>query len=393
MVSSVVLVFNCGSSSIKFELLLLPEAQVYLTGTFDSLGSSHAQLIWQVQGGAKQTEACAGLEVQGGLEQIVALLHKESLPPVDVVVHRVVHGGAEFSAPVVMDAQKLATLKKLIPLAPLHNPANIMGIELAQSLFSVPSVAVFDTAFHATMPEHAYLYPLPYAWYEDYGVRRYGFHGVSHAYVVAAAQAEDAKLEGIISAHLGNGASLAAAWQGQCIDTTMGMTPLEGLMMGTRCGTIDPGLIDYLVTQTGQSVSQVTQALNKESGLLGISGVSHDMRQLEERGEQGDLRCQLARRMFAYRLVKQIAALAVTLPRFDALLFTGGIGENDRAMRAEVVQALHHFGLVLDDKANDGAKEALVVISAEASLVKVLVLRTNEALEMARQAVACLGGA
>jgi acetate kinase len=392
MADCVLLVFNCGSSSVKFEVLVLPQARVLLTGTLDSLGSEHARLVWQVAGGQEHVEACGGLALRAGMLKIIDLLGAmEQVPVLDGVVHRVVHGGAQFTAPTVVNDVVLATLKSLIPLAPLHNPANILGIELARSLFQVPSIAVFDTAFHQSMPEHAYLYPVPWSWLEDYGVRRYGFHGISHAYVSEQVLGQDSSMErGLLSAHLGNGASLAAIVKGACVDTTMGMTPLEGLMMGTRCGSIDPGLLDYLVGKTGQTITQITAVLNGKSGLLGISGVSHDMRLLSERAQQGDERCRLARWMFVYRLAKHVAALVVALPHFSGLIFTGGIGEHDGEVRLQVMQQLHHFGVVADVVANQNCQAPLTLISAEASQVKVWVVKTNESLAMARQAFVCL---
>ncbi|MDO5712310.1 MAG: acetate kinase, partial [Micrococcales bacterium] len=315
---------------------------------------------------------------------------------IGAVGHRIVHGGESFAASVVLDDAALAAVRACIPLAPRHNPANIAGVQAAQSLLpDVPHVGVFDTAFHQSMPPVAYRYAVPRQWYDDLGVRRYGFHGTSHLYVSEQAahllgrEPHDPSLR-IVTAHLGNGCSLAAVKGGASIDTSMGLTPLEGLVMGTRSGDLDPGILGYLADRTGVDVAAVTDDLNKRSGLLGLSGVSNDMRELSAAAAAGDEMAQLAREVFGYRLAKYIASLVVPLEGLDALAFTGGIGENDVAIRARVIERLQFLGLRLDAAANDtcaGGRGGVITHGACGAAGPVaLVVPTDEELVIARDA-------
>lgn len=302
--------------------------------------------------------------------------------------HRVVHGGEAFHQSVIIDETVIATIEELIPLAPLHNPANLMGIRMSmEHAQQIPQVAVFDTAFHQSMPEHAYLYALPYVLYEQQKVRRYGFHGTSHSYVAQqAALYLDKPIEElkIISLHLGNGASAAAISGGKCIDTSMGMTPLEGLIMGTRSGDLDPAIVFYLSRETGMNIDELDALLNKESGLKGICG-ENDMRTICTAAEQGDTQARLALTLFCYRLKKYIGAYAAALGGVDCIVFTGGIGENSAVVRQMSCQDMEWLGLSLDEKKNNTRQQEIIEIQATTSRVKLLIIPTNEEYEIARQ--------
>ncbi|MFC6749710.1 acetate kinase [Deinococcus aquaticus] len=315
---------------------------------------------------------------------------------VGAVGHRVVHGGERFSEPALITPEVLDAVRACVPLAPLHNPANIAGIEAARAAFPhLPQVAVFDTAFHQSMPEVAFRYAVPEAWYRQHGVRRYGFHGTSHAFVAAeAAQVLGRPLAelNLVTAHLGNGCSVCAVAGGRSVDTSMGLTPLEGLVMGTRSGDVDPGLHDFIARQAGLSLSEVTAALNRESGLLGLSSLSNDMRELEEAAARGHAGARLAVEAFVYRLAKQMAGMAVALGRVDALVFTGGIGENSAAVRGAVLARLGVLGAAVDPALNARAvRGESGLISPEGSL-PALVVNTNEELMIARQTQDVLAG-
>ena len=306
--------------------------------------------------------------------------------------HRVVHGGEKFSQPTLIDDSVLAEIIKMIPLAPLHNPANIMGIEEAMShAQGIPQVAVFDTAFHQTMPAYAYQYAVPHEWYLEKGVRRYGFHGTSHFYVAKQAAAYLKKpLESLnmITLHLGNGASMAAIVAGKSIDTTMGMTPLEGIMMGTRCGDLDPAIVFYL-NRTGLSNEAIDTALNKQSGLKGLCG-ENDMRTVHEMAEAGDELAQLALAMYSYRIKKYIGAYFAVLGHVDALVFTGGIGEHDAWLREQCCAQLNALGIAIDQDKNALAQGEMSEINQENFALKILVIATDEELEIAQQALLCV---
>lgn len=358
-----ILVLNCGSSSIKFALID-PQAE-----------QTALQDLIEIQNG----------DYQQGLQTVVDRIqdHPDILNDVKGIGHRVVHGGEKFKYSVVIDDAVLSQIKACIPLAPLHNPTNVLGIEFMQQQFpDLPNVAVFDTAFHQTMPEHAFLYALPYELYEKHDVRRYGFHGTSHAYVTQkAAHLLEKPYEecAFVSAHLGNGCSASAVLNGKSIDTTMGLTPLEGLVMGTRSGDIDPSIVTFLQETLGYDAKTVDTLLNKQSGLLGISGIDSDMRALTKAMNEGDKRAALAIDIFCYRLAKTIGALMVPLGGLDALIFTGGIGENAALIREKTLSRLRHFHFELDAKKNQAHGP---IITSDNSIIA-MVVKTNEELMIA----------
>jgi acetate kinase len=351
-----VLVLNCGSSSAKFAVIDAQDGRERLSGLAQRLGTPEATLEWRDAGG-QQARPLPGAGHDAALRAAVELLRSLGLAgDLRGVGHRVVHGGPRFSGSRAVDAEVLAGIEACTPLGPLHNPPNLLGIRIAQELFpDLPQVAVFDTAFHQTMPPRAYLYPVPYEWLEQHQVRRYGFHGTSHRFV---AQASVRRLglrpddHALVTAHLGNGCSCAAIRDGRSVDTTMGLTPLEGVVMGTRCGSLDPALVGHMARALGASAEQVLDVLNRRSGLLGLSGLSNDMRTLQEAAGRGHERARLAIEVFCYVLAKSIAALVVPLGRLDALIFTGGIGENCAAVRAAVLGHLRFLGLAVDPVAN-----------------------------------------
>lgn len=324
------------------------------------------------------------------LRQTGAIKHTSELAAIG---HRVVHGGEEFHEPAVITEKVLKRIRSLVPLAPLHNPANLTGIEVAMEFApKVVQVAVFDTAFHQSMPEYAFLYALPRKMYEEYGVRRYGFHGTSHHYVAKEASVclgRPFNELNLITLHLGNGDSIAAIRKGECVDTSMGMTPLEGLIMGTRSGDLDPAIIFYLARQTGMGLDDLDNLLNKESGLKGLCGVN-DMREIAGRAEKGDKQAGLAIRMFCYRLKKYLGSYMAVLGHVDGIIFTGGIGENAPLVRELCCQGLEGLGVVIDPRKNKERKEGCLEIQADASRIKVMVIATNEELEIARQTVKLL---
>ena len=351
-----VLVLNCGSSSVKFSLIDLDNNIQIVGGLAEYLNTAKARLNWK-NGEAK------------GVEPIVDPSHRGALAVIDKILkpflvkthllgigHRVVHGGEHFTNSTLIDPQVIEVLKECSKFAPLHNPANILGIESAMELFpGLPQVAVFDTAFHQTMPDYVYNYALPYEWYQNHKLRRYGFHGTSHRYVTGhCAVMLNKPLESLalLSAHLGNGCSASAVLNGESIDTTMGFTPLEGLVMGTRCGDIDPSIAEFIASEEKLSIAEITNIYNKKSGLLGISGVSHDMRELLEASASGNDRAVLAIDIYCYRLAKHLAGLMVPLGRVDALIFTGGVGENAAVVRAKVLHNLRFFNFSVDVQAN-----------------------------------------
>ncbi|MGB0416610.1 MAG: acetate/propionate family kinase [Coraliomargarita sp.] len=381
-----VLVINCGSSSVKFALIDTGSEQALITGLVECVGSVDATLVWK-QGDVKATKALPGANLVECLSEVIGVLPQEV--EVLAIGHRVVHGGEEFAASVEICDDVLATLERCSSLAPLHNPANIAGIQAAQKVFpALPQVGVFDTAFHQTLPKHAYLYAVPYDWYTEHGVRRYGFHGTSHRYVAG----ETARRLGkeladlsIIIAHLGNGCSACAIEAGQSADTTMGISPLEGLVMGTRSGDIDPALHEFIAAAKGWSLERIMAALNQESGLLGISGESNDMRTLVSASEAGDARAQLAIEVFAYRLAKAVMGLTAALSKLDAIVFTGGIGENSSQVRARTLEHLRVLGVQQDPKLNAvNGDDSTGRITAADSLPS-LVVPTNEELMIARE--------
>ena len=388
------LVLNCGSSSVKFALLQVETGETALSGLAERLGSPEARLVL-ARNGQKTESAHPDASYADAFALLLAELERLGLrEQVGVVGHRVVHGGEKFSAPALISPDVLESIRACIPLAPLHNPANLAGIQAAQASFpELPQVAVFDTAFHQTLPPVAYRYAVPEEWYGEYGVRRYGFHGTSHAYVAqeAARILERPLAElNLVTAHLGNGCSVAAVAGGKSLDTSMGLTPLEGLVMGSRSGDVDPNLHDYLARQAGLSLEEVTDALNRRSGLTGLSGLGGDMRQLEEAAAQGHAGATLAVEVFVYRLAKSVAAMTVALPGLDALVFTGGIGENSAGVRAKVLNRLGLLGFSLDEAANDAAVRGQAGHIGRPGSTPALVVGTNEELMIAREAARLL---
>lgn len=363
MANSLILVINCGSSSLKFALYSThPETSLLAEGLAESLNQTEGKLTVK-HSGEKETLLLNlsselgnshALALQAAIEKLAR--HFPIKEELKAIGHRVVHGGNIFSESVVISEQVLEQIKACIPLAPLHNPANIVGIESLQVLYpNLPQVAVFDTAFHQTMPAKAYTYALPYKLYSEHNVRRYGFHGTSHRYIAKrASETINKSLPelNIITAHLGNGASVAAIKNGKSADTSMGMTPLEGLVMGTRSGDIDPGIFDFLISQN-YSPEEISELLNKQSGLLGISELSNDMRTICEKADEGHTQCKLALEVFCFRAAKHLAGMMTSLEQIDALVFTGGIGENSAVVRQNIVKHLSIFGFTINHAANN----------------------------------------
>ncbi len=392
-----ILVLNAGSSSLKFQLFVLPDLTVIATGLIEQIGAecSSVHLVFSDAAGAEQSiQKRRPVAEHGQAIAIMSELLTESGTMTNVqelagIGHRVVHGGESFHAPCLIVDGVIEAIEELIPLAPLHNPANLTGIRVAlEHAPAVPQVAVFDTAFHQSIPEHGYLYALPYALYEHHKVRRYGFHGTSHGYVAQrAAEHLETPLAGlnIISLHLGNGASAAAIQGGQCIDTSMGLTPLEGLIMGTRSGDLDPAILFFLARETGMTVDELDEMLNKQSGLKGICG-ENDMRTITELAGRGDHQAGLALTMFCYRLKKYIGAYSAALGGVDCIVFTGGIGENSARVRMLSCQGLDRLGIRIDPWKNNGSPQGTILeIQSADSPVKVLVVQTDEELEIATQ--------
>jgi acetate kinase len=384
MTPPAILVLNSGSSSLKFALIEPESGQVLAHGLADRLGGAEPTLRF---GAEPEKKLASHAGHADALDDLLGHLPEGSIIAVG---HRVVHGGEAFSDSVVLNDAAVAKIRDCAELAPLHNPSNLLGIEAARRRFpALQQVAVFDTAFHQTLPPKAYVYAIPYQLYERHKIRRYGFHGTSHRYVATEAARRLGKpletLE-LVTAHLGNGASACAVKAGHSVDTTMGFTPLEGLVMGTRSGDVDPNLHQFLYDHTGRSLREITDLLNRESGLLGISGVGNDMRALLEAASRGHARAQLAIEVFCYRLAKAILALCAGLDRVDALVFTGGIGEHAAAVRADTLRQLRILGAAVDPALNrvDGAA-GTGRITLESSSLLALVVPTNEELVIARE--------
>lgn len=388
-----VLVLNCGSSSVKFAVLDPRTGQRAVTGLAERVGSPGTEVTIR-RGDETSTEQPQDGSYEGVLRSVLGSVDGLDGSGVAGVGHRVVHGGPDLTTSVVVDDEVLSAIRDVTDLAPLHIPANVAGIEAVRSVApDLPQVAVFDTAFHHTLPPHAYRYAVPASWYDEHGARRYGFHGTSHRYVSAcAAELLGRPLESLrlVTAHLGNGCSATAVRDGVSVDTTMGLTPLEGLVMGTRSGDVDPGLLGYVAERLDLDVRGVVDELNTRSGLLGLSGVSHDFRTVSEAAGDGSRSAALALEVFAYRLAKAVAALVVPLGRLDALVFTGGIGENSAELRRSVMTSLGHLGLAEDAAANaDHGRETAGRVSVSASTVA-LVVPTDEELVIARDTEALL---
>ena len=389
-----ILVLNCGSSSIKYQLFNMPEQEVLAKGLVDIIGLKGASIKHKRNDGKQLFAEVEILNHQSGIEYLLGILtDKEygslkSLNEIEAVGHRVVHGAEEFSGSVEITDAVIDALEKSSDLAPLHNPPNLKGIfAMKQLLPDVPQAGVFDTAFHQTIPEHAYLYGIPYSLYEKYKIRRYGFHGTSHKYVSARAceiLGMDLKNSKIVTCHLGNGASICAVKDGLSVDTSMGMTPLEGLIMGTRCGDLDIGALFHIMNKEKINVKVANTLVNKFSGVLGISGVSSDMRDLELAAEEGNKRAEIALTMYAYRAKKYIGAYAAAMGGVDVIVFTGGIGENDFITRANVIEGLEFLGIDFDFEKNHNLKNEEILLTKSGSKVKVLVVPTNEELMIAK---------
>ncbi len=376
------LVINCGSSSLKFALIETKTRKTVVSGTAEQLNTPEATITFKHEG--KNTESLQDGTHAGAFRAVFDYLQSRDLADEIVAVgHRVVHGGEYFQKSVEITPEVIEIIKRCAPLAPIHNPANLTGILAAQEVFpTLPHVAVFDTAFHQTMPEEAYLYALPYELYDEFNIRRYGFHGSSHRYITErTAEILDIPLDKInlISCHLGNGASVTAVKEGKSVDTSMGLTPLEGLMMGTRSGSIDPGLVPYLVERLNYDIYELDHLLNFKSGLLGISGVSNDCRTLEMKANEGDKRCQLALDMFAYRVAKTVASYLPALQKLDAIVFTGGIGENSSYVRELIMDQLAFLGYAFSRPSNEHCIRGTEgVIATSSSFGKALVVCTDE---------------
>lgn len=383
-----VLVINSGSSSLKFSLIDATSEEVLVRGLAEALGGNDANLQIFRPGVAAEKILIPGADHAVAIAAAMAQLDPSKI---GAVGHRIVHGGEAFSQSAEIDDDILAAIRECIPLAPLHNPAHLVGIEAVRKCFpSLPHVAVFDTAFHQTMPERAYLYAIPYEYYEQFRVRRYGFHGTSHRYVAGeAAQLLGMELADtqLITAHLGNGCSACAIKGGLSVDTTMGFTPLEGLVMGTRCGDIDTNILEFLSKSLGKTLPEITTILNRESGLLGLSGLSNDMRTLVAAAEQGHDRARIAIEVFCYRLAKGLLGLAAGLDRIDAVVFTGGIGEHSAVVREKTLSHLKILGAVLAaDQNQTHGRHSHGRITAVGSRLTALVIPTNEELVIAREA-------
>lgn len=395
-----ILVINSGSSSVKYQLFDMHDGRVLTSGLVERIGEAESRLVhrWLQDGDMQElVRSEPSADHQHAFEAIGAAMRDSgSLADVarlDGIGHRVVHGGEEFTRPTLIDAAVVERIRALGPLAPLHNPANLTGIEVCLRLFpDLPQVAVFDTAFHQTMPAHAYRYALPEAWYNEQRVRRYGFHGTSHQYVARQAaaflQTPLASLN-LITLHLGNGASAAAIRHGTCLDTSMGFTPLEGLMMGTRCGDIDPAIPFYIAAATGATSADLEAALNRDSGVKGICG-DNDMREVQRRAGAGDARARLAIDMYCYRIRKYIGAYCAVLGHVDALVFTAGIGEKSALIRETACAGLEMLGIALDPDKNHAPRSGTAAIQRADAGVRVLVVPTNEEIEIARQTLDCI---
>jgi len=389
-----ILVINSGSSSIKYQLFNMETKEVLAKGLVDKIGLNGSYIKNERSDGDKVKLEGDIYDHQNGIEYVLGVLISEKhgslkkLSDIDAVGHRVVHGGEAFNGSVMITKEMIAKMEELIELAPLHNPPNLKGIYAVTSLMpDVPQVGVFDTAFHQTMDPHSYMYALPYSLYTKYGIRRYGFHGTSHRYVshrVAELMNKDIEDLKIISCHLGNGASIAAIKHGKSIDTSMGLTPVEGLMMGTRTGDLDVGALTFIMGKEVIGLDATNTLLNKHSGVLGISGVSSDMREVEEAAESGNERAKLALDMYQYRVKKYIGSYTAAMGGVDVIIFTGGIGENADEMRKSITSNFEYLGLEFDDSKNKGVRGKEVELTKDSSKVKVWIVPTDEELVIAR---------
>lgn len=382
-----ILVLNCGSSSVKYKLLDMTSKEVLGSGGVEKIGMKGSFLKHTKQNGEKVILEGEVLEHQLAIEYILGVLTStkhgciKNMEEIDAVGHRVVHGGEKFNSSVVITDEVIRNIEACIEIAPLHNPPNLAGIfAISDLLPQIPQVAVFDTAFHQTMPEHAYMYGIPYSLYKKYGIRRYGFHGTSHRYVSRRAcefLGLDYQKTKIITAHIGNGGSITAIENGKSVDTSMGFTPVEGLMMGTRSGDVDLGVVTYLMEKEMISTSAATTLFNKHSGVLGVSGISSDMRDIEKAISEGNQRAKLALEMYEYRIKKYIGSYAAVLNGFDVLVFTGGVGENQTVTRERICNGLSYLGIEIDPEINKIRGEE-ILLSTPNSSIKVVVIPTDE---------------
>lgn len=388
-----ILVINCGSSSLKYQLIDMNGEEVLAIGLVERIGIEGSRIKHDTTGKERYIIEEPMKDHRKALELVLnAIVDEEhgaisSLDEIGAVGHRVVHGGEDFSGSIIIDENVMEALEKNVELAPLHNPPNIIGINACKELMpNIQMVAVFDTAFHQTIPAENYIYALPFEYYEKYKVRKYGFHGTSHKYVSQRAAemiGKDIKDLKIVTCHLGNGSSITAVDGGESIDTSMGFTPLEGLAMGTRCGDMDPAIIPFIMEKENMSIEEVNKMLNKKSGVLGISGVSSDFRDLDEADERGNERATLALNLFANRVKKYIAAYAAQMGGIDVLVFTAGLGENSPSMRERICKGLECLGATIDKELNN-VRGKDTIISNESSKVKIMVIPTNEELMIAR---------
>ncbi|MCB0805869.1 MAG: acetate kinase [Bacteroidales bacterium] len=392
-----IFILNCGSSSIKYQMIEMPEENVLAKGLVDKVGLEGSAVFHTIENGEKVKFEKKIKDHTQGIKTVIEILTSDigvlnDVNEIEAVGHRVVHGGEDFSGSVAITKEVISAMENNINLAPLHNPPNLQGIYAINELLpEVPQVGVFDTAFHQTMPRQAYMYALPYSLYEKYKIRRYGFHGTSHQFIAKRACAFlnlDYKNTKIITCHLGNGSSIAAVKEGKSVDTSMGLTPNEGLIMGTRTGDIDAGALLYIADRENLSIDEMNKLINKKSGVLGISGISPDMRELEQAAEKGNDRAQLALDMFHYRVRKYIGSYAAAMGGVDLIVFAGGIGENGDITRETICRNFEFMGLQFDKKANKGLRSKEALISKPDSAVKVVVIPTNEELAIAKDTFA-----
>ena len=394
-----VLVINCGSSSLKYQLINSDSEAVLAKGLCERIGID-GRLVYQKSGCDKEiTESPMPTHKQAIQMVLDALVNDKtgaisSLSEIDAVGHRVVHGGEKFASSTILTDEVLAAIEECNDLAPLHNPANLIGIRACQELMpNVPMVGVFDTAFHQTMPDVAYMYGLPYEYYEKYGVRRYGFHGTSHSYVskrIAEILGRDYNDLKTIVCHLGNGSSVCAVMNGKSVDTSMGLTPLEGLIMGTRSGDVDPSIIEFIAQKENLSLSEVINVLNKKSGVEALSGVSSDFRDIENAAKEGNKRAELAQKVFSYRVAKYVGSYVAAMNGVDVICFTAGVGENDGRVRELVMENLAYLGIKVNTEVNSKVRGIEVEISTPDSKVACYIVPTNEELAICRETVALI---
>ena len=396
-----ILVINCGSSSLKYQLIDMDNENVLAKGLCERIGIEGSKLTHKVPGREDYVKETPMGDHKVAVELVLEALMDEvngvikNVEEISAVGHRVLHGGQTYSDSIIVNEDVKRVIREYFDLGPLHNPANLIGIEACEAALpaSVPQVAVFDTAFHQSMPAKAYMYAIPYEYYEKYGVRKYGFHGTSHSYVSKRAiefLGLDKDNSKVIVCHLGNGASISAVKNGKCVDTSMGLTPLEGLIMGTRSGDVDPAVVQYIANKEGKSVDDMLNILNKKSGVLGMSdGVSSDFRDIDAAANAGNEKADIARQAFVYRVLKYVGSYIAAMNGVDAIIFTAGVGENDGGKRKQICEGLAYMGITVDDEANK-LRGQEVVISGADSKVKVAVIPTNEELAIAKETLALI---